>query len=58
MVRNYLASRSKAYVHHFTSEGMNADELPAALASCKALIKRYRDIDTTDPGPSQRLEVI
>jgi len=37
---------------------MNADELPAALASCKALIKRYRDIDTTDPGPSQRLEVI
>ena len=50
--------RSKAYVHHFTSEGMNADELPAALASCKALMERYKDIETANPGPSQRLEVI
>jgi tubulin epsilon len=53
--------RSKAYVHHFTSEGMDAEELPAAHESCAELIRRYAELDGsagTEPEPEPRLSLL
>ena len=36
--------RSKAYVHHFTSEGMDGDFFTRALESCTSLIAKYEEL--------------
>ena len=36
--------RSKAYVHHFTSEGMDGDFITRALESCTSLIAKYEEL--------------
>lgn len=50
--------RQKAYVHHFTSEGMDAAELPAAYESCMELVNRYKELETNVGDPSPRLKVL
>jgi len=50
--------RQKAYVHHFTSEGMDADELPLAYESCAALVKRYRELEINTAAPAPRLKLV
>lgn len=51
--------RSKAYVHHFTSEGMDAAELPAAHESCMQLVARYKELEaSSQEETSPRLKVL
>lgn len=54
--------RSKAYVHHFTSEGMDAEEFGVAQASCSHLIAEYARLEqqalASDSAPPARLQVV
>ena len=51
--------RSKAYVHHFTSEGMDATELPAAHESCMQLVAKYKEMEaSTSDDSTPRLKVL
>lgn len=51
--------KSKAYVHHFLSEGMDKDEFTTALNSCREVIARYGEFTTaTSDTDSSRMKIL
>jgi len=52
--------RKKAYVHHFTSEGLEASRFDEAIGSLSDLIRMYDDLEASPEHeePPPRMEVL